>query len=199
MSPTTQEVKEVRASADFRKLQEKIKPIVGLPCLRADFTYGGKLVLHLGEPVPYTHPKLKGKTHGSWRLALMATPYVLSLPQKDPNVVPGRFLGGFPIILGGAPIMPENTVIVEQDAYEKGIAEQLTGTKVAEVTFRPWPTDLAISFDNGAFLQLLSKYAEPDPDFPVWELLTPNKSIVMVFGEPSPTWTFLRSDVSQRP
>jgi hypothetical protein len=168
---------EIRASRDLGKLALLAGKLQGEKCLRAELSYGDELVLHFGEPRPYRHPKLQGQVRGSWVLETFATPWMLLQ-------VPGR-----PNLLFG--VLPTGSVPVPRDDVEASLVT-LQGASVSEV--RVTDCDVNLRFDTGAIWTTLARYAEPDLDLPLWELLTPDRMYLKVWGQPAPMWSWLPSD-----
>ncbi len=181
---TTDDQKELTASQDFNKLQQLLGDLVGQPCLRAEFSYGEELVIRFGEGKPHKHPKLAGVTRGAWELSVLASPWSL-YPDSAKSLA---FLVGLPFPSGIH--LPR----VDRKIVEDSLA-RLTGSQVQAVKLAPSLADLSIQFSNAMTWQLLSKYAEPDPELPIWELATPYGMFIQVFGDPLPTWSYLCSDV----
>jgi hypothetical protein len=181
---STETRNEIRASQDFEKLGNLVQELVGQTCLRAEFSYGDELELHFGEEQPYHSPKLAGKKRGSWVLEGFATPWTYSV-----NGTPHTGL------LVGFVWFPPDTIPVPKQVVDANLAD-LSGTKVERVAVST-KSELTLLFSNGRVLHLFSRSAEPDSDMPVWELLTPHGTFYQVWGDPLPTWSLLRSDVSQ--
>src|SRR5262245_10110526 len=76
------ELKELRNSRDLRKLNEKLQNLVGLPVLRAELSYADELLIHMGDPRLYRHPKMADQQQGSWVFDAVATPWLV-IPQGD--------------------------------------------------------------------------------------------------------------------
>jgi hypothetical protein len=182
---TTEVDKEIRASQDFDELERLVQDLVGKTCLRADFCYGGELELHFGDEIAYRHPKLAHKTRGSWVLEAFITPWAY-FSEGEPRT--SYFFGFAWQAAKGMSRVPEEEVAAA--------LASLSGTRVerADVSAR---TDLTLAFSNGTLLQVFSRAAEPDPDLPAWELLTPHGNFLQVWGDPLPTWSLLHSDVPQ--
>ena len=60
----TEPVPKVASDATF--LRALLTALVGQRCLKVDLSYGGELMLHIGNPVAYAHPKLADEVKGSW-------------------------------------------------------------------------------------------------------------------------------------
>jgi hypothetical protein len=58
-----------------------IRLLIGKKCWRARVGHGGELQLHLGAHVPYTSPKMAGKTKGSWRFGTCGTRWEIQTPK----------------------------------------------------------------------------------------------------------------------
>ena len=72
---------EVPGSQDLGLLAAMLDMLVGQRCLKAELSYGEELMLHLGAPVPYSHPKLADETKGSWILGTRASRWSLLLSR----------------------------------------------------------------------------------------------------------------------
>ena len=60
-------------SADSELLQAYLQQMVGQPFLHFRFSYGDELNLHLGQPRPYSSPKLAHLVKGSYVLGARAS------------------------------------------------------------------------------------------------------------------------------
>jgi hypothetical protein len=176
---TTDDRKESRNSTDFAKLYGVLQDLVGKTCLRAELSYGDELVIHFGDPVAYKHPTLSGKSRGSWVLEAVATPWDFLISRTLSDVWM-RFLQA-------------RDQKSRQDARIE-LLGSLAGTTVGNVQLGIAGIDLLVGFSNGIGVLLLSHQAEEDPDMPVWELLTPFKMFLQVWGKPAPSWSYLLSD-----
>ena len=65
---------EVIQSRDLRLLMAMLDVLVGQRCLKIEVSYGEELMVHLGAPVAYSHPKLADEAKGSWILGTRASP-----------------------------------------------------------------------------------------------------------------------------
>lgn len=185
MDMKTDDRKELRGLADFRKLTALLEPLVGLPCLRAAFTYGDELEIHFGTATSYHDKRLSDEKRGSWVLEVLTSPWLLTSSSPEG----GAYLYGMP------PIIIRSETVASQTIGN--VLEQLSGSKVESVAIADGTLDLAIEFDNGFLWRLLSKYAEPGFELPLWELLMPFGMFLQVWGEPAPRWSCLRSDTVQ--
>lgn len=186
------EREEIKASRDFKKLQELLQELVGQPCLRANYTYGDELELHFGDPQPYRHPKLAGRNRGSWVLRTFVTPWAI-LPEGFDG--PG---------LHGPSFDPVQEIAREAlgkqvtPPHEAELAS-LAGRQVEKIVVFEGRRVLVIEFKAGPIWIALSEFAQPEVDLPVWELTTPWRTYFQVFDRPFPTWSYLRSDVPAHP
>lgn len=74
--------KPMQASTDEAFLHALLTTMVGQLCVRVDLSYGDELMLHVGEPLSYAHPKLADEKKGSWILATRASSWRILL--SDP-------------------------------------------------------------------------------------------------------------------
>ena len=181
---------EVKESRDLGLLAAMLDMLVGQHCLKAELSYGEELMLHLGAPVPYSHPKLADETKGSWILGTRASRWNLLL-SRPPLLIASN--GRRPAEAGdGAP--PEE---VEKKA------EPLIGCTVVIATPERHPgqtasrggVTLVLAFSDGSRLTVIPD-DEPDDATPLadWELFTPYDTY-LVCG-PGPVWSYRRSDVA---
>lgn len=174
---------EVRESQDFVRLGDLLTGLVGQSCLHAELTSADELVVRFGIPLQHKHSRMAGKTQGSWELNAVATPWMFrpvttSLYSYNFGFTPADFADAFPVLQ--EPEWP---------------LEKLAGALVVAAELSATATDLMIRFNNNSLLVLLGRYAKPDVDTPVWELMLPDATFLQVFGEPLPTWSRLRSVV----
>jgi hypothetical protein len=180
---------EVKGSRDFRFLEAVLGALVGQRCLKAELSYGGELMLHVGDPVPYGHPKLADELKGTWILGTRASWWSLLL--NDP-----------PFLIESSGLDPGSLEpTLTPDEVEKR-AGQLIGSTVvlAEPDLHPLRRSphrgvaLFLEFSTRSRLAVVPN-GEADEENPLadWELFTPYH-MYLTCG-PGPVWSYLRSDV----
>ena len=183
---------EVIQSRDLRLLMAMLDVLVGQRCLKIEVSYGEELMVHLGAPVAYSHPKLADEAKGSWILGTRASRWSLFLSQP-PLLIASN--GRLVTEVGAG--SPRETPPSEVEKK----AEPLIGCTVAMV--KPeWrlPTAslggvaLVLEFGDGSRLTV-NPDDEPDDRTALadWELFTPY-DMYLVCG-PGAVWSYLRSDV----
>jgi hypothetical protein len=178
--------REVAASTDFHFLEALLGLLVGQRCLKVEFSYGDELVLHVGAPTPYSHPKLADEVQGAWVLGARASAWSLLLSD------PPRFIES-----ADRPQADSDAWLPVTPAQIEAMVERLAGRVVIEAGPRNSSEPgiaLTLALDEGSRL-LISPGAEPASANPLadWELFTPY-GMVLTCG-PGATWSFLRSDV----
>src|SRR5260370_28076743 len=132
MDIKTDDRKELRGSADFHKLTALLEPLVGLPCLRAAFTYGDELEIHFGEATSYHHKRLSDEKRGTWVLEVLTSPWLLTSSSGNGG---GYLYGMPPIIIRSEPAASQTM---------GNVLEQLSGSKVESISIVDGTLDLAI-------------------------------------------------------
>jgi hypothetical protein len=178
----------VAKSSSRGHLRLLLEGLVGQPCVKVAFSYGGELLLHFGDRLPYEHPKMQGKARGSWVLGTRASVWKLFLEASG-------VLIGSP---GSEPHDYPNPPRISNEEVEAK-ARAIAGVWVAGTD--PLPTRpgdgyaLLVRFGDGSHLMVLpSPPDEEDAADPVadWELFTPFGMYLQV--GPGPTWSYLPSN-----
>ncbi|MCE9532074.1 MAG: hypothetical protein K8T89_13260, partial [Planctomycetes bacterium] len=155
--------------------------LLGLPCLKMEFTYCDELYIHFGLPVPYRHPRLKDEMKGSWILGSRGSKW--------------KFSVGEPPRLVSSEILTADAILRAEELFQR-----LAGSQVLEVIASPHaiPTEsepgisLLVQFRDGSTLSIVPT-ADPDQTgLADWELFTPF-GMYLTCG-PGQTWSFLRSE-----
>jgi hypothetical protein len=180
---------EVKESRDLRFLEALLGALVGQRCLKAELSYGGELMLHVGDPVPYAHPKLADEQKGTWILGTRASWWSLLL--NDPP---------FLIESNGLDPGPPEPTLTPDDVEKK--ARQLIGSTVvlAEPDLHPVRgalhrgIALFVEFSNRSRLAVVPNgEADEENSLADWELFTPyHMYLTCGLG---PVWSYLRSDM----
>ncbi len=161
-------VQEIVRSADLDRLREVVGGIVGQPCWRVHFSYGGELCLHAGERLPYAHPALADKQRGAWILGTRGTAWRVESPDAT-----------------------RATSADEPDQAKARLAPLETASLTA-VAIGGDDLSLTVSFDNGWKLCLTPTPEIEGRDLLLWELFTPER-MLLTFG-PGKVWSYTRAD-----
>jgi hypothetical protein len=187
-----------RDSSDLARLASMLEVLAGQRCLKVDFDYGPELMLHVGTPIPYSHPRLKGEQKGSWILGTRASRWQLLLGGSGLLIQTGPpepFL----------PLMPPTGVDVRPISPEE--VEKKTGllSGFLILSASPFPTQskkgmgfgVAIEFGDGSRLLVVPTEEPDDPREPLadWELFTPFHTYLRV--GPGVIWSKLPSNGSE--
>jgi hypothetical protein len=201
--------KPIEPSADPAVLHALLTALLGQRCLKADMSYGGELMLHIGEPVPYRHPKLADEQKGSWILGTRASGWRLLLNEPAVLIESGWFPDPWKDLISGegggdAGGMAERSPLNLNGEQIEEKTRLLAGrTILAARTVRlplplpvAWGIGLIIEFEGGSSLAVVPS---PEPDegddlLADWELFTPYRTYLRV--GPGPVWAYLRSDAS---
>jgi hypothetical protein len=184
--------REVKDSRDFHFLEAVVGSLVGQRCVSVEMSYGGELMLHVGEPVPYSHPKLAGEKKGTWILGTRASWWNFLLTDPPYLILPN----GTPESSGAA---SWQTVTAEEIESK---AAQLIGRPVVFAAPTLYPlrgapclgVALFIGFGNGSRLAIMpNDDSDEEPLLADWELFTPF-AMYLRCG-PGPVWSYVRSDV----
>lgn len=186
---------EVKASQDIHFLQGLLHALVGQRCLKVELSYGGELMLHLGEPQPYAHPKLADETKGAWILGTRASWWRLLL-NNPPLLIEEGDLDGELVEKKTGSLSGTSVVAVEPNLLPLhgvgAVRHWGPGTSV------PTPQSgvvLVVRFSDGSSLVVTpTGELEQEPPVADWELFTPYH-MYLTCG-PGPAWSYLRSDVA---
>ncbi len=189
--------KEVRESREFHLLEAFLGTLVGQRCLKVELSYGGELMLHVGEPLPYSHPKLADEQKGGWILGSRASgwsfllndpPFLIESDGQGPGTVEGSAAHA-----------------LDPGQVEEKVA-QLIGSTIIAATLALQPLRRAphlgvsvfIGFANRSRLVIApNDELDEEPHLADWELFTPY-GMYLRCG-PGPVWSYLRSDVLEAP
>lgn len=161
---TLETIHRISTVDDLIELLEIAKRLVSETCWEASFSYGDELGLHFGERIPYSHPKLSHKSHGSWVLDSRGTNWQLEAPTG---------------IL--------TTSEASREAMEAQV-KKLEGSTVIDLEIGFPQLDLALSFSNQLCFRLLPVPEDDECDLAYWELFTPDHYLLEV--GPQMTWAY---------
>lgn len=179
--------------------------LAGLPCLKAEVSYGGELMLHFGSGQSYQHPKLKNQERGEWILGTRGSSWAVFVPG-NPNLVAfqGLRLTPYPWPWGMLPhaIIDYDRAAEDRSGALGGLAGAVVLGAAASCCFGRNPkkktvertVGMNISFVSGAWFSLMP-FPEVDIDkdpLADWELFTPLHTYLQC--GPGFFWSYLRSD-----
>jgi hypothetical protein len=182
----------MKYSRNLKYLEAFLDILVGQRVLKIDFSYGGELMLHVGEPLPYSHPGLAAEKKGSWILGTRASWW--SLVLNDPPSLLSNRLSDEQDEQGEGQIIPA-------EEFEKR-ASRLAATAITAATPQPRPLGKSVGLGIALFVELSDKSrlvvlpnVEPDeePKLADWELFTPYHTYLTC--GPGLAWSYLRSDI----
>jgi hypothetical protein len=151
---------------DLKRLEQKMKPLVGQLCWQARLGYGDELCLEFGKRVPYESPLLADEFKGEWQLGSRGSNWLLSYNGK---------------ILASSKLKRKQV---------SPFLKRIEGTKVTQITIDP---KLSLNFDNQCCLLIkLNPDDLESQDLAAWELFTPNHRILEFY--PNRTWSEQASD-----
>jgi hypothetical protein len=188
----------VAGDMDNQTVSRILEKMTGERCLRACFSYGDEVRLHIGGPVPWSSPRLKDEERGAWVLGTRGTPWQL-LREENPIVESSANVEREEEILRqtieGARIKSVEAPL----ASERTIALQVTVALMSDILGTPRRAEsaLTISFDNGYRFCINPGPDDDAGDLSYWELLTPDHMLLR-FG-PRRLWSCVPSNVPTRP
>lgn len=190
--PSVMPIDEVRAgSTDPDELRPLLKRLVGKPFLCFRASYGDELTLHLGEPVVYESPRMKGRWKGSYILAARASSWIL-----EPGTPPGRLFTSDNIVVPDRSPHARTLELAEIEASPT--IEPHSLVTAAVLAPAPGGILLSVTFSDGSNLVILPDRAtnpnggdeEPISD---WEIFMPRHRVLKV--GPGISWAYLDSQV----
>jgi hypothetical protein len=196
--------KPVEKSSDLAVLHALLTALLGQRCLKVDLSYGDELMLHIGEPVPYKHPKLADEQKGSWILGTRASGWRLLLNDPPVLIECGWFPDELSELVGPWANDVSRTAERRRSSGEavEQAARHLAGQTVRSVRPErfPLPTPaaaglgLVVDFAGGSSLAVVPSPERDEGEDPLadWELFTPFHTYLRV--GPGLEWAYLRSD-----
>jgi hypothetical protein len=167
----------VQKSGDLRLLNTIVSALVGQPFLKAGYTYPESLVLHLGNPVPYTDPKKTVKTKGAWRLKVAASSWQVFLSE------PGAIIS-YQTVPVSSP--SPSAVPIDKEATAAKVTASLGGKTVLAANPLLLPESVWKAEGIGALLRF-----EDGSTVIVWPSQEPDAADIE--GEPVPDWELFTS------
>ncbi len=188
--PSLIQIDDVRSgSTDLDELRPLLKRLLGKPFLFFRASYGDELTLHLGEPVPYDSPRMKGRSKGSFIVAARASSWVL-----EPGIPPGRLFTSDDILIPGPSSHARHLELAEIEVSPPIQPGSVVTTAVAAPS--PGGILLSLSFSDGSSLLILpvqSSDSDHDGDDPIsdWEIFMPRHRVLK--AGPGLSWSYLDS------
>lgn len=157
----------IKIHHELKRLEQKMKPLIGQLCWQARLGYGDELCLEFGERIPYDSPLLVDEFKGKWQLGSRGSDWEL-------------FCNGETLATSALEIEQVSPVL-----------KRIEGTKVTQIKiFYPI---LLLNFDNQCCLLIKLNPDDLDSqDLAAWELFTPNHRILEFY--PNGTWSDQASD-----
>lgn len=182
--------KDVQASNNTDLLAGLLSMLVGQPCVKAEFSYGGEFKFHFGGPVPYKHPKLADKKKGAWVLGVRASKWRLLL-LNPPLLIEIDWPEELKTATRSSQWKARPPV---DEAEVEKATSRLVGQMVMDVQPMPFTlgVGLQIVFADGSNLVICPNPEEDEDPEPLadWELLTPYRARLQV--GPGVSWRYLR-------
>jgi hypothetical protein len=190
------------ATQDPALLRGFLNALVGQRCLKADLAYGNQLMLHVGGPVAYVHPKLNDEKKGSWILCSVASGWRIFVADTAAVIESDCFPDGWSdpryseLLLRGGPTRNASGEQIE------GAAKPLSGKVIvaARPILFPAPlgksVGLSVDFGEGSSVVIVPN-TEPDDDpLPDWELYSPTGGCLQV--GPGLKWEYVQADLPEK-
>ncbi|MBX9680054.1 MAG: hypothetical protein K2X38_14930 [Gemmataceae bacterium] len=177
---------------DLVLLQAYLQPLIGQPFLHFRFSYGDEVGLHFGDPHPYSFPKMKHLTKGSFILGTRASKWLFSAPSRSLVILgcDDRRFDSQSSLRTLSKIDLETTdvlqpgKVVESVSLIHGSIFGLAATGIG----------LSLRFSNGTSLAIIPSPPEnsaSEGDIADWEFFTPYDRYLRV--GPGQKWSYLPS------
>ena len=186
------DLQEKHASQSASELSEFVRMLVGQPLLQVTVSYGDELCLHLGEPVPCSSPKMKGKVKGSYIIGTRASKWYFS--SSD-----------WLIVSDDKPVKQSKHVKRLKADQLKDLVSKKRGARVVSAEARlikrsrtaPIGFGLFLGLQDGSALAIISVESAPGSrHIADWEIFTPSDKYLRAW--PQARWEFAPSNIPEK-
>jgi len=150
------------------QLMQLLEPLTGLDCGLVSLNYGGSVMVHLGQLIPYDDPRLAGITHGYWQISAHSASWRI---LRETTVITGEY-DDEPVVAAALALFAKESCV--------------------GVDFLGESSDIRLRFSN----QLSIEFFEVSGSETAWAVLSPDFTASVGPGRswtsgelPQPLWT----------